>query len=123
MTGANGGFVIDAPDAEAAAPVGALAPRMLVWKPGYVSLPREYGSRFGVPVAWLAQRDGVIALKPVSGFEERMMAFNIALATIDERQSSTRSTELPLMMRLAREEIDFFTRHGAEIEKALRQSP
>jgi hypothetical protein len=123
ITDATGTFVIDAADIEATAPVEALAPRMLVWKPGYVSLPREYGPRFGVPVAWLSQRGGIIALKPVSGFEERIMAFNVAVMSVEERQSSIRMEDLPLLMRLARDEFDFLARHGPEIETDLRKAP
>jgi hypothetical protein len=123
VTDASGNFTIDATDIEASAPGGVLAPRMLVWKTGYVSLPREYGALFGVPVAWLAQRAGVIALKPVNGFEERMMAFNVALMSIEERQSSMRAHDLLLYMRLAREEYEFFDRNSADIEKEQRGSP
>jgi hypothetical protein len=123
VTDANGIFTIDAADIEASAPADALAPRMLAWKPGYISLPREYGARFGVPVAWLAQRGGIIALKPATGLEERVMAFNVAYMSVEERQTSRRAIDLPLLMHMAREEVAFFSRNGKEIETHLRGSP
>jgi hypothetical protein len=51
------------------------------------------------------------------------MAFNVALMSIEERQSSMRAHDLLLYMRLAREEYEFFDRNSADIEKEQRGSP
>jgi hypothetical protein len=86
VTDAGGGFVLDAPDVEAAPPAGAWAPRLILYKAGYVSLPRELEPGLGVPVAWLRERGGILALKPARDAEEQFTAFNVCFALTSVRQ-------------------------------------
>jgi hypothetical protein len=94
LTDATGGFVVEAADIEAAPPAGARAPRMFVYRPGYTPVPPEHGARFGIPAAWLRDRGGALALKPVRDLEERSEAFNLFQA------APTRLLEDPAGIRL-----------------------
>lgn len=122
-TDADGTFTVDASDIEATPPRGAGQPRLLVYKPGYVALPRSFGVRFGVPVAWLTDRRGVIALKPASGAAERVEAFNTMFFMVDKRQSAVRSGDLPLVMKFFQDEIRHFEQHADELDEERKQDP
>ena len=122
-TDAEGAFTVDASDIEAAPPPGTTQPRLLVYKPGYVALPRSFGDRFGIPVAWLADRGGVISLKPTSGAAERVEAFTTMFLMVDKRQSAARSVDLPLVMRFFEEEVHFFNQNAEAIDKELKAAP
>jgi hypothetical protein len=81
LTDHTGSFWIDASAVEADMPPAARMPRMLVYKPGYATLPRERSVLFGVPAARLTAEGGVVALRPLKDLQERIDAFNLVMGS------------------------------------------
>lgn len=78
LTDSTGSFLIDATEIERTLPARAYAPRLMVYKRGYVCFPRTWDRGLGRPAAPAADRT-VIALKPARDAEERAEALNTAL--------------------------------------------
>jgi hypothetical protein len=78
LTDSTGSFLIDATEIERTLPARAYAPRLMVYKRGYVCFPRTWDRGLGRPAAPAAERT-VIALKPARDAEERAEALNTAL--------------------------------------------
>ncbi len=111
LTDATGAFRVEAGAIEAAAPPTALRPGLIVYKPGYVTVPRERSApEFGIPVASLEARRGVIALKPVRDLEERSEAYNSFVAQTKRLQGDLGGGTLDQTQRLWREELVYLVR-------------
>ena len=103
LTDATGAFEIEASAIEAEMPAPARMPRLLVYKPGYATLPRERGERFGVPGSRLAAEGGIVALRPLTDLQERIDAFNLLMLSLS-RLKGPRGAAREDIGRLLREE-------------------
>jgi hypothetical protein len=111
-TDAAGEFSIDAAAIEAALPPRAFGPRFLVYKPGYVTYPREPGRRIGAPAARLTGRGSTVPLKPVRDAEERAEAFNALVSAVTRWVGATGADLLPEYRQVFREELERFMREA-----------
>jgi hypothetical protein len=87
FTDSNGAFVHDVGALESKLPSRTLTPRLLVFRPGFTSVPsRPQVSPPGVPASQFTGRGGVATVTPVSDYEERAEAFNTFIAMLSNAQ-------------------------------------
>jgi hypothetical protein len=108
LTDAAGAFVVAATEIEGSLPPRAFPPRTLVYKQGYVTLPRELGPRFGVPARRFAGEGAVVALKPVRDGEEWTEAFHIFYRSVGRLRGERLPEALRQSLRLSQEGIELF---------------
>lgn len=107
LTDAAGAFQIESTELEATLPSRVFAPRTLVYKHGYVTIPRELGPRFGVPTRRFVGAGAVVALKPVRDGEEWTEAFHTFYRSVERLRGERLSEFLPQSERLYREGVEF----------------
>ena len=87
FTDSNGEFVHDVGALESKLPPRTLTPRLLVFRPGFTSVPsRPQVSPPGVPASWFTGPSGVATVTPVSDYEDRAEAFNAFIAMLSNAQ-------------------------------------
>ncbi len=114
LTDAAGEFMVDASAIEAVPPPRAYPPRLLIYKPGYVTYPRERGRRFGVPASRFTGSGRVVQLKPVRDEEERAEAFNTFVASLGGFTGDPVGGLLSESARVFREELERFIREATQ---------
>ena len=87
FTDSNGAFVHDVGALESKLPPRTLTPRLLVFRPGFTSVPsRPQVSPPGVPASQFTGPGGVATVTPVSDYEDRAEAFNTFIAMLSNAQ-------------------------------------
>ncbi len=105
FTDSNGAFVHDVGALESKLPPRTLTPRLLVFRPGFTSVPsRPQVSPPGVSASQFTGPGGVATVSPVSDYEDRAEAFNAFVAMLSNAQLSP-PTGLPDTEELIRFEL------------------
>ena len=87
FTDSNGAFVHDVGVLESKLPPGTLTPRLLVFRPGFTSVPSgPQVSPPGVSASQFTGPGGVATVTPVSDYEDRAEAFNTFIAMLSNAQ-------------------------------------
>ena len=87
FTDSNGAFVHDVGTLESKLPPETLTPRLLVFRPGFTSVPSgPQVSPPGVSASQLTGPGGVATVTPVSDYEDRAEAFNTFIAMLSNAQ-------------------------------------
>ena len=87
FTDSHGEFVHDVGALESKLPPRTLTPRLLVFRPGFTSVPsRPQVSPPGVPASRFAGPGDVATVTPVSDYEDRAGAFNTFIAMLSNAQ-------------------------------------
>jgi hypothetical protein len=87
FTDSNGEFVHDVAALEGKLPPRTLTPRLLVFRPGFTSVPsRPQVSPPGVSASRFAGPGDVATVTPVSEYEDRAEAFNTFIAMLSNAQ-------------------------------------
>lgn len=87
VTDSNGAFVHDVGALESKLPPGTLTPRLLVFRPGFTSVPSgPQVSPPGVSASQFTGPGGVATVTPVSDYEDRAEAFNTFIAMLSNAQ-------------------------------------
>jgi hypothetical protein len=107
LTDATGVFRIESTEIEGSLPPRVFAPRTLIYKHGYVTLPREVGALFGVPTRRFAGKDAVVALKPVRDGEEWTEAFHTFYESLQRLRGDGIRERLPQSLRAFQEAVQF----------------
>jgi hypothetical protein len=106
FTNERGEFVHDVASVEGRLPPTTLAPRILIYRPGYAPLPsRPQLFPPGVTAARFTGTEGAVRLTPVTDYEDRAEAFNTFIAMLNAAQLFP-STELPETSELIRFELE-----------------
>jgi hypothetical protein len=106
FTNERGEFVHDVASVEGRLPPTTLAPRILIYRPGYAPLPsRPQLFPPGVTAARFTGTEGAVRLTPVTDYEDRAEAFNTFIAMLNAAQLFS-STELPATSELIRFELE-----------------
>jgi hypothetical protein len=106
FTDEKGEFVHDVGQLEQRLPPRTLAPRIVVFRPGYATLPsRPQLFPPGVAAGPFAGPGAIIRLEPVTDYEERADAFNAFMAMLSASQLFP-PTELPETSELIRFELE-----------------
>ncbi len=108
LTDATGAFGIDTSEIERSLPPRVFPPRTLVYKHGYVTLPREPGTQFGVPARRFTKEGAVVALKPVHDGEEWTEAFHAFYESLQRLRGDGLRERLPQSERVFAEGVRFF---------------
>jgi len=105
FTNEQGEFVHDVADLEGRLPARTFAPRILIFRPGYASLPAK-PQLFppGVAASRFAGADVEVRLVPLADYEDRAEAFNTFIAMLSASQLFP-PTELPETFELIRFEL------------------
>ena len=105
FTDSNGEFVHDVGGLESKLPPRTLTPRLIVFRPGFTSVPsRPEVSPPGVPAGRFAGPGDVATVNPVSDYEDRAEAFNTFIAMLSNAQLFP-PTGLPDTEELIRSEL------------------
>ena len=105
FTDAEGGFVHDVRAIEAKLPPRTLAPRIVMFRPGYTPVPdRPQVHPPGVPAARFTAAGVVATMSAVSDYEDRSEAFNTFVAMLSSAQLFP-ANELPDTAELIRFEL------------------
>lgn len=105
FTDAAGGFVHDVRAIEAKLPPRALAPRIMIFRPGYTPVPdRPQVHPPGVPAARFTGAGAVATMTEVSDYEDRSEAFNAFIAMLSSAHLFP-ANELPDTAELIRFEL------------------
>jgi hypothetical protein len=105
FTNSNGEFVHDVRAVEAKLPPRTLAPRLLMFRPGYTPVPdRPQVRPPGVAAARFAGPDATATMTAVSDLEDRSEAFNTFVAMLSAAQLFP-ATQLPDTAELLRFEL------------------
>lgn len=111
VTNTAGEFVVDATGIETALPPRTFPPRLLVYKPGYVTFPRQSSRfRFGAPTARFVRAGDVIPLKPAKDMEERAEALNTVAASLGGVPNLGPDNPFPESGRIMRAELEYLIR-------------
>ena len=110
LSDASGDFSIDALPIETALPPRAYAPRLLIYKPGYSSVPTEPGFPPGAPARPMLGTSKPIRLRPVQTEEERTEAFNAFALNVRGLRFNTTAGSLARSYRMIDEEMERFIR-------------
>lgn len=102
----SGAFAVDAQPIETALPPRAYAPRLIIYKPGYSSIPAEPGYPAGVPARALLGTSKPIRLRSVRGEDERTEAFNSFVMHVRSLRFNTAAGSLPRSYRVIDEELE-----------------
>lgn len=87
FTDSNGAFVHDVGALESTLPPRTLTPRLLVFRPGFTSVPsRSQVSPPGVSASQFTGPGGVATVTPVSDYEDRAEVFNTFIAMLSNAQ-------------------------------------
>ena len=87
FTDSTGAFVHDVAVLESKLPPRTLIPRLLVFRPGFTSVPsRPQVSPPGVPASQFTGPGGLATVTPVSDYEDRAEAFNTFIAMLSNAQ-------------------------------------
>lgn len=87
FTDSNGAFVHDVGALESTLPPRTLTPRLLVFRPGFTSVPSgPQVSPPGVSASQFTGPGGVATVTPVSDYEDRAEAFNTFIAMLSNAQ-------------------------------------
>ena len=106
FTDEKGEFVHDVGQLEQRLPPRTLAPRIVVFRPGYATLPsRPQLFPPGVAAGPFAGPGAIIRLEPVTDYEDRADAFNTFMAMLSASQLFP-PTELPETSELIRFELE-----------------
>jgi len=106
FTNENGEFVHEVGSVEGRLPPGTLAPRIVIFRPGYATLPsRPQLFPPGAPAARFAEPGAAARLTPVTDYEDRAEAFNTFIAMLSAAQLFP-PTELPETSELIRFELE-----------------
>jgi hypothetical protein len=76
LTDSTGAFSFDVEAVLQKPPDTVMAPRIVVYKPGYSMFPPSFVQWFGADLNRLAVRKGVIELRPLGDLEDRIETFN-----------------------------------------------
>jgi len=106
FTNERGEFVHDVAAAEGRLPPRTFAPRIIIFRPGYATLPSK-PQLFppGVPASRFSGAGSQVTLVPVSEYEDRAEAFNTFVAMLSASQLFP-ATELPETWDLIRFELE-----------------
>ena len=106
FTNSNGEFVHEVRAVEAKLPPRTLAPRVLVFRPGYTPVPdRPQVRPPGMAAARFAAPDTTVTMTPVTDFDDRSEAFNTFVAMLSAAQLFPATTQLPDTTELLRFEL------------------
>jgi hypothetical protein len=106
FTNEQGEFVHDVRSVEGRLPPRTFAPRIVIYRPGYVPLPsRPELFPPGVAAARFAEAGALVRLTPVTDYEDRAEAFNTFIAMLSAAQLLP-SSELPETSELIRFELE-----------------
>jgi hypothetical protein len=105
FTDSNGAFVHDVGTLESKLPPLTLSPRLLVFRPGFTSVPsRPRVSPPGVSASQFTGPGGVATVTAISDYEDRVEAFNTFIAMLSNAQLFP-ATGLPDTEELIRFEL------------------
>ena len=105
FTNSNGEFVHDVRAMEAKLPPRTLAPRLLMFRPGYTPVPdRPQVRPPGVPAARFAAEEAPAAMTAVTDLDDRSEAFNTFVAMLSAAQLFP-PAQLPATAELLRFEL------------------
>jgi len=105
FTDSKGEFVHDVHAVEAKLPARTLAPRMLMFRPGYTPVPDQPQVRPpGAPAARFAGPGATVTMTAVADYEDRSEAFNTFVAMLSAAQLFP-GTQLPDTAELLRFEL------------------
>ena len=105
FTDSKGEFVHDVHAVEAKLPARTLAPRMLMFRPGYTPVPDQPQVRSpGIPAARYAGPGATATMTAIADYEDRSEAFNIFIAMLSAAQLFP-GTQLPDTAELLRFEL------------------
>ena len=82
LTDSAGEFVIDGAAIESNPPFLTLPPRFLILAHGYMPFPEDVGA-VGAPAAQFGGGGAVVRLRPTTTDEERVMSFNLLIASLN----------------------------------------
>jgi hypothetical protein len=105
FTDEKGRFVHDVAALEERFPAGTFAPRIVIFRPGYTSVP-ETPQRVppGVAASRFTGPDAEVRLTPLTDYEDRAEAFNVFVAILNSAHVLG-ATELPETFELIRFEL------------------
>jgi hypothetical protein len=111
LTDSAGEFVIDAAAIESSPPFLTLQPRFLILAHGHMPFPEDVGA-VGAPAAQFRGGGAVVKLRPTKTDEERVMSFNLLIASLNRvgagdpgAAAPGRKPEVSLLERFVREEL------------------
>ena len=105
FTDSKGEFIHDVRAVEAQLPARTLAPRMLMFRPGYTPVPDQPQVRPpGVPAAPFSGPGATATMTAVANYEDRSEAFNVFVAMLSAAQLFP-GTQLPDTAELLRFEL------------------
>ena len=105
FTDSKGEFIHDVREVEAKLPARTLAPRMLMFRPGYTPVPDQPQVRPpGVPAAPFSGPGATATMTAVANYEDRSEAFNTFIAMLSAAQLFP-GTQLPDTAELLRFEL------------------
>jgi len=110
LSDSSGEFAVDALPIETTLPPRAYAPRLLLYKPGYSSIPAEAGSPPGAPARQLLGASKTIRLRPTRSEDERTEAFNAFVTHVRGLRFNTTAGSLERSYRVIDEELERLVR-------------
>ena len=102
----RGAFAVDAQSIETALPPRAYAPRLIIYKPGYASVPAEPGYPAGAPARPLLAPSKPIRLRPARSEDERTEAFNSFMTHVRSLRFNPAAGSLARSYRVIDEEME-----------------
>jgi hypothetical protein len=106
FTNSDGEFVHDVRAVEAKLPPRTLAPRLLMFRPGYTPVPdRPQVRPPGMAAARFTTPDATATMIAVTDFDDRSEAFNTLVAMLSAAQLFPATTQLPDTAELLRFEL------------------
>jgi len=108
LTDTSGAFLVESLEIERALPPRTWPPRTLIYKHGYVALPREPGARFGVPTRRFVGAGAVVTLKAVHGGDEWTETFHTFYESLQRLRGESLRERLPHSLRALEDTVRWF---------------
>jgi hypothetical protein len=108
----SGAFAVDARPIETTLPPRAFPPRLIIYKPGYSTIPNEPAYPAGVPARQLLAPSTPIRLRPIRSEDERTVAFNAFMTHVRSLRVMTTAGFPARSYRAMDEELERLLRQG-----------